>query len=712
MQIIKDNETLDLGKDPSLEIDNSSPIFSNKGSMSVPVTFPKSPKNQRLLGFPGRTDRNHKIINDQKVTVLDGPIMRHGVMNIISGEIEANIGFDEGEAYAKMSEVKLADMDGLPVYAPEGDDTVSAVIAHLTAVMKGEVSTDYCVFPTITTLEENTDTGKAEYYMALNEMGDVNGTEALLGSAARKMKVKIDNELAEIDMPAGYGISPFIRLHVLLDLIWKYLGYTLVENPFAQHPQLKQLCILNNTYDTIVTGKIDYKHLMPDCTIEDVLDMIWGRFGARYFVDSNTLTVRIKLIKDILDSHVCSDYSSFKSAPATISITEQKQLKFMINRSGDKMNTDTDTYEEYIEKCNGIITEVPHTHLNSSEHPYNKYVNILDTVTGNYYCRSPFTQKLSLVSSSFFDWDRKEKDLEYEEIKSPDTQVAMVADVLDGCPAPYLESGEYHVNTSLRLDRDADDNTEEKCGLTLCFSLGSSNLGTLERYFGSVFGRYADGTGYFTWVGDDGEETEYFDLLYHGTHGLVHLFWEGYIDFMHHANQETTLNFNLSPIQLSSFDFSKKIYIDGQRYLPESFKQVLGKSTNEPVELKLRSLRLLKPYDLEKEHKIPTSEEQRYYWLLSDNHDVAIQDYADFLKQEYDATRVDWLGYYKFTKDPKSFSSLLRNAPESEEDYIMFDRNFPLTTGYIIRYPGGSADIQLEAELTCKVFALALEIVL
>ena len=205
MQIIKDNETLDLGKDPSLEIDNSSPIFSNKGSMSIPVTFPKSPKNQRLLGFPGRTDRNRKIINDQKVTVLDGPIMRHGVMNIISGEIEANIGFDEGEAYAKMSEVKLADMDGLPVYAPEGDDTVSAVIAHLTAVMKGEVSTDYCVFPTITTLEENTDTGKAEYYMALNEMGDVNGTEALLGSAARKMKVKIDNELAEIDMPAGYG---------------------------------------------------------------------------------------------------------------------------------------------------------------------------------------------------------------------------------------------------------------------------------------------------------------------------------------------------------------------------------------------------------------------------------------------------------------------------------------------------------------------------
>ena len=710
MQIIKDNEPLDLGKDPSLEIDNSSPIFSTKGSMSVPITFPKTPNNQRLLGFPGRIDRSSKIIKDRRVTVIDGPVSRYGIMNIISGEIDANIGFDEGEAYAKMSEINLVDIDGLPVYSPEGDDTVATVISHLVAVMKGEVQADYCIFPAITTLEENSETGKAEYYMALNEMGNVNGSVTLLGAAPRKMKIKVGSEYADVEMPLGYGISPFIRLHVLLDLIWRYLGYTLIENPFAEHPQLKRLCVLNNTYDTIVTGKIDYKCLMPDCTIEDILDMIWGRFGAKYFVNSNTRTVRIRFIKDILNSREYVDYSSFKSEPAKITVTDQKQIRFTITRSGDKTNTDTDTYEEYFEKCDGIITEVSHSSFDSSEHPYNKYVNIFDPVTGNYYFRSPFTQKLTFASSSFFDWDKKEKEIEYEEIKSPDTQAPMIADILPSSPAPFLDSGEYHVNTTLSLNRDTDDNAESKCNLFLCFSLGQSNVSPYY-YFGSIFGRYADGTDYYVGVDKNGEKIDYFDLTYHGDHGLVRRFWEEYIDFMHHANQEVTQKFKLSSIQLASFDFSKKIYIDGQWYLAESFKQILGNGANEPIDLKFRSIRLLKPYDLEKEHEIPIPADQKYYWLLTDNHDVAIQDYAEFLKNEYNATRVDWLGYYEFAKDPKSFSVLCCNAPKSEEDYIMFDRNFPLKAGYRIYFSGGS-DIVMEAELTCRVYAIALEIVL
>lgn len=53
--------------------------------------------------------------------------------------------------------------------------------------------------------------------------------------------------------------------------------------------------------DTIVAGEIRYSDLMPDCTIEDILSMVWGKFGAVYFVDSNTKNVRIKLIKDIFN---------------------------------------------------------------------------------------------------------------------------------------------------------------------------------------------------------------------------------------------------------------------------------------------------------------------------------------------------------------------------------------------------------------------------
>ena len=134
--------------------------------------------------------------------------------------------------------------------------------------------------------------------MILNEL-DTSQTK-FKGDDDRFISVKVDSEYKDIKVPIGYGISPFLKLHVLLQLVWKYLGFNLIENPFREDFQLSSICVLNNTWDTIVAGEIRYSDLMPDCTIEDILSMVWGKFGAVYFVDSNTKNVRIKLIKDIL----------------------------------------------------------------------------------------------------------------------------------------------------------------------------------------------------------------------------------------------------------------------------------------------------------------------------------------------------------------------------------------------------------------------------
>lgn len=86
--------------------------------------------------------------------------------------------------------------------------------------------------------------------------------------------------------------------------------------------------------DTIVAGEIRYSDLMPDCTIEDILSMVWGKFGAVYFVDSNTKNVRIKLIKDILQSPESKDYSLFKSGNPEIGVSKGKQLKLRVQQNG------------------------------------------------------------------------------------------------------------------------------------------------------------------------------------------------------------------------------------------------------------------------------------------------------------------------------------------------------------------------------------------
>ena len=54
-------------------------------------------------------------------------------------------------------------------------------------------------------------------------------------------------------------------------MIFSAYGFTLVENPFATDYQLSKMVVLNNVADTIVTGEIDYRNLMPDCTVNEFL---------------------------------------------------------------------------------------------------------------------------------------------------------------------------------------------------------------------------------------------------------------------------------------------------------------------------------------------------------------------------------------------------------------------------------------------------------
>ena len=695
MQIIIDNESLDLRMNSSLEIEQTSPLFSDKGSMSVPITLPPTPKNQRLLGFPGRIDRATKLEPDRDVSVISGPLVRHGLLNIISGQIEANIGFDEGAAYAKMSSVKLADMDNLPVYNP-GD-----ISTHLYDVLQGNIEADYCIFPVITTMEEDDE----KYYMAINEINDEG---KFVGEKYRKVRIKIGNDFAEIDMPALYGISPFIRLHVLLHYIFEYFGYKLTENPFATHPQLSKLCVLNNCYDTVVTEKIDYRQLMPDCTIEDILDMIWCRFGAKYFVDSDTKTVRIRFIKDILSDNSFVDLSSAKSSPGTLSFNSFKQLRFELSKSGDRTETVTDTFEEYIKKCDGVIDELSHSSIKTNT----KRVNTLDICTGDYYYKQHFESDTIRVSSSFFNWDKKDKNLAYEEIKTPDVSMCMIADVLN-VPAPFLNAGEYHENTVLFMNSPtSNDSSDEKCGLHIAFALGESNFGSHSGlYYGSVFGRTADGSGYRKWTDDNGNIIDYFDLTYHGSHGMVHYFWEEYIHFMKHANQTVTQSFNLSPIQLAQLDFSKKIYIDGQLYLPESFTLILGQDSIHPVEIQMRTLRLQKPYDLNADIEIPKTEKQKYYWSISDSRQDLANQYAASLKWEYsERYNVNYndvsVVIDKISEiNTNQYLSKLINIPKSEYDLFYLDTDVSFSVNFSVNVLGGNPVPVIERFNDCIVMA-------
>ncbi|MFK2275646.1 hypothetical protein ACIXO6_02435 [Bacteroides fragilis] len=139
----------DLQNDFSIEIEDTSPIYNERGSQSVPATLPASRNNLSLITHVHRPDSTYSPAPDTRVTVSDGVYNRIGKMNITqaskSGGIVSNIGFDESELYSEWNAVSLRSLSA-PVIRPEGGTT--GVISLLNSIMNETIVDDaLSVFP-------------------------------------------------------------------------------------------------------------------------------------------------------------------------------------------------------------------------------------------------------------------------------------------------------------------------------------------------------------------------------------------------------------------------------------------------------------------------------------------------------------------------------------------------------------------------------------
>ena len=245
----------DLPRDFSVEIENTSPIYTDKGSQTIASTLPATGHNLSMVDYIHRPDIRNAPKRDAAAVVTDGVYRRTGKLNITSVSTESgivcNIGFDESLMYEAWKNVSLKELPGLPVIKyPEG---VAALARHLEEVMRYQTPADYHVFRiqvASETLEET------EYPEFINPIGSDGKTYALL-KEARTERVVISGQAVDVKVPAGYGISPFLKVSRILEMIFSAYGFTLVENPFATDYQLSKMVVLNNVADTIVTGEID-----------------------------------------------------------------------------------------------------------------------------------------------------------------------------------------------------------------------------------------------------------------------------------------------------------------------------------------------------------------------------------------------------------------------------------------------------------------------
>jgi hypothetical protein len=669
-------EVFDLPVDYIIEGEKNNPLFENKGSQTVPISFPTTVKNNRLLKFPFRIDRSGRQEGTTGVIVETGSVQQRGLLSVNSAgrkTVSANIGFDESEMYAEFKEMQLKDIPGLPVVEFGGnniDQKVDSMLSHLTAVMKQQVETEYYIFPLILHVEEVGQEGNAvEYYEILNDIdtpddpyNPPNGKIADLKSLSNRTIIRYENSgEIEFQVPKGYGVSPFLKVYRILELIFAHYGFQTSENPFKDHRQLKKLVVLNNTMDAVMTGTLQYKALMPDITIQEFLEGLYAKFGMLYFLDSNTRTVRIKFLKDILslENPEYIDFNKFKTDDLSIAFSPPKQLRLKMNREIEATKTLYETYEEFLDKFSGQFDELG----SGSQSPNGLVSQQFNRIDSKYLIFNVFDPAAkSIYSSDFFDWDKKTADIDYEDIEMKD----MCIPLIHARQLIYMllyDVGFKHLYSEIVVSGQTRENIENPAKLAFAFGWGltSRNYG-YNYFFASQFNRDANGN----FMMDSSGKKYDISLTCNREDGLFNRFWKEYDAFLRHSNQEVTCNLHLSDLDIINMKLDRKVILDNQPLLLKQIKYKLNRPGN-ISECILRTLRLFTPNNITEEQSIAKYERQKYYWAFSSSTDIPEPEPAPGVFMSWE--RID-SGYYTLsdgTQIPKSHLSFL---PPTEEEFI------------------------------------------
>lgn len=337
-----DGKPLDLPQNFSIEIEDSSPIFNDRGSQSVPATVPATRRNIRLLKAAHRLDTNNDPNSpEQKADVVEGAYMRRGVLNLTEGGrregFTFSIGFDNSTAYAKWQQKKLGELDNLPTYEPADQEGGYRIEWLLEELYKNYQSadpqkTDFAIFPVAINNEdagEDEQKNKLIYWEILN----VCNSDYRHFEQPTKVNRLLDGEVTEVSIPEGYCVSPFLRVWRVLELIFADLGVTINANPFKNDRELSRLVVLNNAADSVCLARIKYSDLMPDSTVEEFLNALWVRFGLVYNINYNTMTVNLRLMRDIINTRGTRPLDNWTSAPEKVIYEGRQYVKLSAKTS-------------------------------------------------------------------------------------------------------------------------------------------------------------------------------------------------------------------------------------------------------------------------------------------------------------------------------------------------------------------------------------------
>ena len=660
-------EPVHLPEDLSFDMTVNNPVFNDVGSHTLPVTVPATRNNLRIFNGIHRidSDSDPDLLKLQAVLVVGGVTFR-GLVNVteidMTEGITLNIGVDNSTAYQEWQNKKLPDLQDLHSYSPDfgKSSPVGNIIEGLTRIYKeaDSLTQPLAIFPIVVNKEEF---GGETFWEMLNAPSG--------GSLEQPEDLQriIDNEKTIVAVPRGYGLTPFLRVWYVLEIIFTNAGLTIEGvNPFKDpdNPDLSLLVVLNNIADSCCRGRVEFADLLPDITAQEFLDALWARFGLVYVVDSVNRTARLKLLKDIIaDDSQCS-LDNLEQSPAHITFKEKQYIVLKPSTSLDGAAPQTERFEDF---SRGLSLD-------------------------NLHVGESVIQWRNNGTPEQPEWDKDERETYWDELE-PDPIDPDVPDPIDpDVPDPeepdpddreppeiddYFRPEQEEEQTESFLAREFESglwyaldafNGVASASSTPFFDWDpqSSGLSPLElksedecvpvidvlvspyknRYFKGKAPAYLTGARHFysyikgaekeesgstplafmlalNYNGETvgrilpedkkgrpvtvtGDFVPKLSLLYQFEGGLFDRFWSGYDELLRHANKTVEVTVRLSRVQLMKLDVFKPVMFKGCKFIIDSFSYQLDSRSYIEAEFTLRPLRTSGDYEINRERNIPS----------------------------------------------------------------------------------------------------------
>lgn len=353
---------LELYPNTKISIEENSPMFTDVGSYSMPLELPPTPGNLFILEHPNRTARKKKFINTIDVSINVGSWQRLAEMQVISAgknqSIETTLYFKESPFYDKIRDVQLSDVFKDVIRDDYATDTnpVSRWIYHLDKVSCFDIVDDFHVFPICLSIDiheeahENNNPNyiyRTSHYTLLNRpdvpISVTEGGRIGTSKSGRKYYMLANDtdvylkDGEYVKVPEGYGLSPFLKIKYVLQMIFEFVGYSMNDDIATFLPSFEDACLLNNTADAIIKGKIYYDQLVPEVSALDFISFIENTLGCRLYIEENKKLAGFRFWTQVLSEvpksidNIVQDHSriNFK-LPENIKLVKQKDDSFDI----------------------------------------------------------------------------------------------------------------------------------------------------------------------------------------------------------------------------------------------------------------------------------------------------------------------------------------------------------------------------------------------